>query len=168
MVMNRFLFRIAIGLMTLGLVGLTSSTALAAEDTRLVGTWRTRIAIPGSPHALFTLEVFHAGGTMTDTFGGGLLALGAPSAAHSVSSGVWEKVPGHGNFAATIEGFLDTDSNGFFDQRVQVRLSIQVLDHERFTATATNQSLSLDGNTPLFPPVQGISVQGTRMLVKQE
>ena len=166
--MPRYLSRIRITLMTLGLLGLTSLTVLAAEDTQLVGTWRTRIVIPGAPTDFFAVEVFHAGGTMTDVFAGGLIPVGAPSAAHSVSSGVWEKLPGPGNFAATLEGFLDTDANGFFDQRVQVRLTIQVLDHDRFTATATNQALSLDGSAPRFPPVRGITVQGTRMLLIRE
>ena len=38
-------------------------------------------------------------------------------------------------------------------QRVQIRLTIQLLDHERFTATATNS---------------GITVHGTRMHVIRE
>jgi len=41
-------------------------------------------------------------------------------------------------------------------QRVQIRLTIQLLDHERFTATATDQSLTLDGSTPLFPRCQAL------------
>jgi hypothetical protein len=107
-------------------------------DTQLVGTWSTRIVFPGSPNEFFSLEVFNAGGTMTERFSSG------PGL--SVSSGVWKKIPGRGNFAATLEGFVDTNSDGLFDQRFRVRLTIQLLDHERFTATATTQSLILDGS----------------------
>lgn len=168
MTMTPRLFRTCVSLLTVGLMGLTSSTALAADDAQLAGTWRTRIVIPGAPSALFTLMVFHAEGTITERFAGGPLAIGAPSSAHSVSSGVWDRLPGPGSFAAMLEGFLDTDSNRFFDQRVQVRFTIQLLDHDRFTATATNQALSLDGSTPLFPPVRGITIEGTRMVVIPE
>ena len=68
-----------------------------------------------------------------------------------MSSGVWKKIRGRGNFAATVEGFGDNDSDGFFDLRFRVRLTIQLLDRERFTATCTGDALTLDGTTLLAP-----------------
>ena len=73
---------------------------------------------------------------------------------------MWKRIPGRGNFAATFEGFDDTDSNGFFDQRFRIRFTIQLLDRERFTATATADTLTLDGTTLLAPPVPGITYSG--------
>jgi hypothetical protein len=147
------------------LSGVLPGTVLAGDDqdhddATLVGTWRTRIVFPGPPNEFFSLEVFNKGGTMTDRFSSG------PGL--SVSSGVWKKIPGRGNFAATLEAFTDTNSDGFFDRRVRIRLTIHLLDHESFTATATTQALTLDGSTPLFPPVPGVTVQGTRMHVIPE
>jgi hypothetical protein len=133
------------------------------DDAALVGTWRTSIIFAGVPFEFFSLESFNEGGTMTDRFGGG------PSGpATSVASGVWKKIDGSGNFAATFEGFDDSDSDGFFDRRFLVRLTIHLLDRERFTATGTIENLTLDGSTPLGPPFPGITVQATRMRVIRE
>jgi hypothetical protein len=85
-----------------------------------------------------------------------------------VGSGVWKKISGRGNFAATLEGFDDMDFDGVFDRRFRVRLTIQLLDHDSFTATATIDNLTLDGATPLGPPFPGFTVQGTRMQVIPE
>jgi hypothetical protein len=85
-----------------------------------------------------------------------------------MSSGVWDKIPGRGNFAATFEGFLDSDSDGSFDLRTRVRLTIQLLDDDTLTMTGTAEFLSLDGTTLLLGPFSGIPVEGTRMRVIRE
>lgn len=131
------------------------------DDVTLVGAWRTSVLFPGGHFEFFSIEVFHRGGTMTDR----VSALGP---ATSVGSGVWKKIPGPGNFAATFEGFDDMDSDGVFDRRFRVRLTIQLLDHDRFMATATIDNLTLDGATLLGPPFPGFTVQGTRMRVIPE
>ena len=133
------------------------------DDAILVGTWRTSIIFPGVPFEFFSFQVFNEGGTMTDRFGGGPSGPGA-----SVGSGVWRKIPGRGNFAATFEGFDDTDRDGAFDRRFRIRATIHLLDRERFTATNTIENLTLDGTTLLGPPFPGITVQGTRMHVIRE
>jgi hypothetical protein len=133
------------------------------DDATLVGTWRTSIVFPGVPFEFFSLQVFNEGGTMTDRFGGGLSGPGT-----SVGSGVWKKIPGRGNFAATFEGFDDSDSDGAFDRRFRIRATIHLLDRQRFTATNTIENLTLDGTTPLGPPFPGIAVQGKRMRVIRE
>lgn len=97
---------------------------------------------------------------MTDRFASG------PGS--SVASGVWKKIPGLGNFATTFEGFEDTDSDGFFDQRFRVRLTIQLLDGDMLTFTGTAESLTLDGTTVLAGPFPGLHGQATRMYVIPE
>jgi hypothetical protein len=133
------------------------------DDATLVGTWRTSIVFAGVPFEFFSLEAFNEGGTMTDRFGGGSSGPGT-----SVSLGVWKKISGRGNFAATFEGFEDSDSDGSFDRRFLVRSTIHLLDRERFTATSTVDNLTLDGTTLLGPPFPGITVQATRMHVIRE
>jgi hypothetical protein len=59
-------------------------------------------------------------------------------------------------------------SDGLFDGRFRVLLTIQLLDRERFTATATLGNLTLDGTTLLAPPLPGFTVHGTRMRVIRE
>lgn len=138
--------------------------ALAADDqddVSLVGAWRTSVVFPGTTFEFFSYSVFNEEGTMTDR----VSALGPGT---SVGSGVWKKIRGRGNFAATLEGFDDSDSDGVFDHRFRVRLTYQLLDRERFTATATLDNLTLDGTTLLGPPLPGFTVQGTRMHVIRE
>lgn len=145
-----------------------SDAVLAADDrdqddATLVGAWRTSVVFPGVPFEFFTLEVFNEGGTMTDRFGGG------PSGpATSVGSGVWKKIAGRGNFAATFEGFDDIDRDGVFDTRFRVRLTIHLLDRERFTATGTLENLTVDGAALLSPPFPGVTIEATRMRVIRE
>lgn len=149
------------------LCGALSNTVVADDDQNrdhaaLVGTWRTSIVFAGVPFEFFTLRVFNEGGTLTDRFGGG------PSGpATSVGSGVWKKI-GRGTFAATFEGFDDSDSDGVFDRRFLVRETIRLLDRDRFTATGTIQNFTVDGVTPLAPPFSGITVQASRMHVIRE
>jgi hypothetical protein len=131
------------------------------DDATLVGAWRTSVLFPDGHFQFFTFSVFHREGTWTDR----VSALGP---ATSVGSGVWKKISGRGNFAATLEGFDDMDFDGVFDRRFRVRLTIQLLDHDSFTATATIDNLTLDGATPLGPPFPGFTVQGTRMQVIPE
>ena len=93
------------------LYGALPGTVLAGDDqdhddATLVGTWRNRIVFTGFGE-FFSISVFNQGGTMTDRFASG------PGL--SVGSGVWKKISGRGNFAATFEGFDDTNSDGFFD-----------------------------------------------------
>jgi hypothetical protein len=133
------------------------------DDATLVGTWRTNIVFPGVPFEFFSLDVFNEGGTMTSRFGGGPSGPGT-----SLASGVWKKIPGRGNFAATFEGFDDSDSDGAFDRRFLARLTIHLLDRKRFTATGTIDNLTLDGTTPLGPPISGVTVEATRMRVIRE
>lgn len=133
------------------------------DDAALVGTWRTNIIFAGVPFEFFSLDVFNEGGTMTSTFGGGPSGPGT-----SLASGVWKKIAGHGNFATTFEGFDDSDSDGSFDRRYLVRLTIHLLDRQKFTATGTIENLTLDGAIPLGPPFPGITVQATRMRVIRE
>jgi len=133
------------------------------DDATLVGTWRISIIFPGAPFEFFSFQVFNEGGTMTDRFGGGPSGPGT-----SMGSGVWKKIPGRGNFAATLEGFDDSDSNGVFDRRFRVRATIHLLDCERFTQSNTIENLTLDGTTLLGPPFSGIAVQGKRMRVIRE
>jgi hypothetical protein len=161
---SRFLSMICVVCLVALLYGGLPGTVLAGDDqdhddATLVGTWRNRIVFTGFGE-FFSISVYNKGGTMTDRFSSG------PGL--SVGSGVWKKIPGRGNFAATLEAFTDSNSDGFFDRRVRIRLTIHLLDHESFTATATTQALTLDGSTPLFPPVPGVTVQGTRMHVIPE
>jgi hypothetical protein len=128
------------------------------DDATLVGTWRNRI-VGEFGSEFFSITVFDEGGTMTDRF-----SLG-PGV--SVGQGVWKKIRGRGNFAATFEVFEDTDSDGFFDTRFRIRFTIHLLDRERFTATFTGDAVSLDGTT-LLAPQPGGTLQGTRMHVIRE
>lgn len=165
---SRFLSMIGVFWMIVLLLSALPGAVLAADDqdrdgATLVGAWRTSIVFPGVPFEFFSLEIFNEGGTMTDRFGGGPSGPGT-----SVGSGVWKKIRGRGNFAATLEGFNDTDGDGVFDQRFRIRLTIQLLDRETFTATGTSDNLTLDGTTPLGPPFSGITVQATRMHVIPE
>jgi hypothetical protein len=130
------------------------------DDATLVGTWRLSIVFPGFPNEFFSLMVVNTGGTLTDQFADGPRS--------STSSGVWKKIRGRSKFAATLEGFVDTDADGIFDLRFQVRETIQLLDEDRFTGTATNENLTVDGTTLLAPPFPGITIQGTRMNVVRE
>jgi hypothetical protein len=166
---SRFLSLIRVVWLIGLLCGALSGTVLFGQDqdydddATLVGTWRTSIVFPGVPFEFFSLQVFNEGGTMTDRFGGGPSGPGT-----SVGSGVWKKIPGRGNFAATFEGFDDSDSDGAFDRRFRIRATIHLLDRQRFTATNTIENLTLDGTTLLGPPFSGIAVQGKRMRVIRE
>lgn len=139
--------------------------AMAADDqdddaARLVGTWRTTVRFPGIPIDFSTLMIVNPGGTMSDRFADGPRT--------SVSYGVWKKLRGHGKFAVTFEGFEDTDSDGSFDRRFLVRMTIQLVDDDTLTATATIVDLTLDGATLLSAPVSGILTKATRMRVIRE
>jgi hypothetical protein len=128
------------------------------DNATLVGTWRNRIVFTGFGE-FYSISVFNQGGTATDRFSSG------PGL--SVGSGVWKKIPGRGNFAATFEVFDDSNSDGFFDRRFRIPMTIHLLDHERFTATFKGDEVSLDGTTLLAPQAGG-TIQGTRMHVIPE
>jgi hypothetical protein len=81
---------------------------------------------------------------------------------------VWKKIPGHGNFAATFENFEDSNSDGAFDSRVPVRVTMHLLDHDTIIGTGTLDVLTLDGTTHVAGPFPGIPFEGTRMHVVPE
>ena len=130
------------------------------DDSRLVGTWRTTVLFPGVPNEFSTLMVVNPGGTMTDRI--------ADTPRTSIASGVWKRLRGHSRFAATFEVFEDTDSDGFFDRRLRVRSTIQLVDDDTFTATNTLDVLTLDGATLTAGPFSGIVQEATRMRVIRE
>jgi hypothetical protein len=145
------------------LCGVLPSTVLAGDDQdnadgKLAGTWRNRI-VNEFGHEFFSISVFNEEGTMTDSFSLGPMVSGG--------SGVWRKIPGRGNFAATFEVFQDTNSDGFFDTRFRIRFTIHLLDRESFTATFKGDAVSLDGTT-LLGAQPGGTIQGTRMHVIPE
>jgi hypothetical protein len=162
---SRFLSVVSVFWMIVLLCSALSGAAFAGgvnddDDARLVGTWRTTVRFPGVPIDFSTLMVVNPGGTMTDRFADGPRT--------SLSSGVWKKLHGRGRFAATYEGFEDTDSDGSFDQRFLVRMTIQLLDDDTLTATGTLDTLTLDGTTMLSGSLSGILVKATRMRVIRE
>jgi hypothetical protein len=128
------------------------------EDATLVGTWRITIN-PGTPQQVFGLTVFNKGGTMTVT-------NSIPRI--TINSGVWKKIPGHGNFAATFEDFEDSNSDGAFDSRAPVRVTMHLLDDDTITGTGTVDVLTLDGTTHVAGPFPGIPFEGKRMHVVPE
>jgi hypothetical protein len=145
------------------LCGALPGTVLAADDqdhdeATLVGTWRLTV-LAGTPQQFFGLTVFNKGGTMTE-------ANSIPR--QTIFSGVWKKIRGHGSFAATFEDFEDNDSDGAFDRRVRVRLTIHLLDDDTITGTGTVDVLTLDGTTQVAGPFAGIPFEGTRMHVIRE
>jgi hypothetical protein len=145
------------------LCGALPGALLASDDAdetadKLVGTWRVTLHFPGAPNESYSLMVFNSGGTMTEKIS---------FAGVSGSSGVWKKIAGPGRFAATFEGFDDGDSDGSYDSRFQVRLTIQLLDDNRLTMTSTPRFLSIDGTTLLAGPFP-VPGEGTRMRVIRE
>jgi hypothetical protein len=124
----------------------------------LQGTWRVTVN-PGTPQQFFSMMVFNEGGTMTE-------ANSTPR--KTVSSGVWKKLRGHGNFAATFEVFQDNNGDGSFDSRIRVRLTIHLLDDDSIAGTSTVDVLTLDGTTQVAGPFPGIPLEGTRMRVMRE
>jgi hypothetical protein len=124
----------------------------------LQGTWRVAVNT-GTPNQFFSLMEFNKGGTMTE-------ANSTPR--KTTSSGVWKRIRGHGNFAATFELFQDSDSDGSFDSRLRVRLTIHLLDNDTITGTSTVDVLTLDGTTQVAGPFPGIPLEGTRMRVMRE
>ncbi|MCM3903521.1 MAG: hypothetical protein ND866_17595 [Pyrinomonadaceae bacterium] len=138
-----------------------TSAAFAHDDEEtpsLQGNWRVTVN-PGTPQQFFSLMQFNQGGTMTE-------ANSTPG--KSMSSGVWKKIRGHRNFAATFEIFQDGDSDGSFDSRIRVRLTIHLLDDDTIAGTSTIDVLTLDGTTQLAGPFPGIPLEGTRMRAMRE
>ncbi|MCM3874009.1 MAG: hypothetical protein ND895_25250 [Pyrinomonadaceae bacterium] len=128
------------------------------ERPNLQGTWRVTL-LPGAPNQFFSLMEFHKGGTMTEE---------ASSPNHTGSIGVWKKIRGHGNFAATFELFRDSDGDEVLDGRFRVRLTIHLLDDDTMTGTFTVDLLTLDGTTQVGGPFPGLPLEGTRMKVMRE
>ena len=162
---SRFLSVVGVFWMVVLLCGVLPGAVLAGdwnddEDATLAGTWRLTVRFPGVPNEFFSLMAVHPGGTMTDRF--------ADSPRTSVSIGVWKKLRGHGKYAITFEGFVDTDSDGSFDFRFRIRSTLQLADDGTLTGTGTSDPLTLDGTTLLGPPSPGIVVKGTRMRVMRE
>jgi hypothetical protein len=140
----------------------TGAVVAANDDDRmnpvLQGTWRITVN-PGTPNQFFSLMTFNQGGTVTEE---------ASTSRHTTSIGVWEKIHGHEDFAATFELFLDSDSDGSFDRRIRVRQTIHLLDDDTLTGTSTIDVLTLDGTTQLAGPFSGIALEGKRMKVLPE
>ena len=130
------------------------------DDPSVVGTWRVTITFPGVPIEFYSLETFHDGGTMTDFYG--------ESPRFGPYAGVWKRMRGQGHFAATIEDFFDGDSDGNYDGRFRVRLTLHMLDADTFVGTAAIDTLTLDGTTATTPPFLGTTVRATRMKVVRE
>lgn len=126
----------------------------------LVGTWRLTVTGPGGGEFFFFM-VFHRENTLT--------GRGSASPAASMTSGVWKKMPGHGNFVATMEQFSESGMpDGSFDIRFRVFLTIQLLDNHTMIGTSSFEVLSLDGTTVLAGPIGGFTHEGTRMTVLPE
>lgn len=128
------------------------------ETPNLQGTWRVTV-LPGTPNQFFSLMEFNKGGTMTEA---------ASTPRHTTSIGVWKKIRGQGNFAATFELFEDSNSDGSFDSRLRVRLTIHLSDDDTITGTSTIDVLTLDGTTQVAGPFPGFPLEGTRMRVMRE
>ena len=139
-----------------------AGTSLGNDDddtspATLQGTWRVTV-LAGTPGQFFSLMQFNKGGTVTEV---------ASTPRHTTSIGVWKKVQDH-DFAATFEVFQDTNSDGLFDKRVRVRLTIHLIDDETFTGSSTVDILTLDGDTKVAGPFSGLSIDGKRMTVIPE
>jgi hypothetical protein len=141
---------------------LTGAVFAAGDDEimtpSLQGTWRVTVN-PGTPNQFFSLMEFNKGGTMTEE---------ASTPRHTTSIGVWKRISGHGNFAATFELFQDSDSDGSFDSRIRVRLTIHLWDEDTITGTTTVDVLTLDGTTQVAGPFPGFPLEGKRMRVLPE
>ena len=140
-----------------GLATLVAFPALQAdhdEGEQLLGTWRVTI---GAPFNAFAHLVFHKGNTMTEE--------NTLSAGISMSSGVWKKIRGRGNFATTFEAFSDDDLDGVYDTRGLIRQTIHV-EGDTLVGTGTVEIRSLDG-AMLFDTLSS-PFEATRMTVIRE
>jgi len=142
---------------------LTGAVFADDDDERatpsLQGTWRVTVN-SGTPHQFFSLIVFNKGGTMTEA--------NSSTPRITASGGVWKKIRGLGNFAATFEQFHDSDADGSFDSRNRIRLTIHLSDDDTITGTATVDVLTLDGTTQVAGPIPGLTFAGQRMRVVRE
>ena len=155
LIMGRFLCTIV---MCCALAG--TSLANIEDDTSptsLQGTWRVTV-LAGTPGQFFSLMQFNKGGTVTEV---------ASTPRHTSSIGVWEKIQDH-DFAATFELFQDTNSDGLYDKRLRVRLTLHLIDNETFTGSSSVDVLTLDGETQVAGPFSGLSIDGKRMKVIPE
>jgi hypothetical protein len=137
-----------------------TSLANIDDDTSpasLQGTWRVTV-LAGTPGQFFSLMQFNKGGTVTEV---------ASTPGHTSSIGVWERIQGH-DFAATFELFQDTNSDGLYDKRLRVRLTLHLIDNETLTGSSTVDVLTLDGETQVAGPFSGLSIDGKRMKVIPE
>ena len=135
----------------------SSPPPIFAVGGSIVGTWRIAVN-PPEGEDFFSLMVFDKGNTMTERVS---LSRGL-----SMGSGLWERIAGHNQFAATFEAFSDDDLDGVFDTRERLRLTIQI-DDDTLSGTATLDIFSLDG-TILFFSIPGVILEGTRMTVIPE
>lgn len=123
----------------------------------LEGTWRVTV-LPGTPSQFFSLMQFNKSGAMTEE---------ASSPGHTTSIGTWKRIQGH-DFGATFELFHDSDSDGLFDKRLRVRITIQMVDADTITGTSTVDVLTLDGTSQVAGPFPGLPLSGKRMSVIPE
>ena len=146
-------------LLTCALTGVTfADDDVDRETPSLQGTWRLTV-LPGTPQQFFNLMVFNKEGTLTEV---------SSFQGNTTSLGVWERIRGHGNFAATFELFFDNNLDGINDGRYRVRLTIRLLDDDTFTGTSTLDLLTLDGITVVAGPFPGLPIEGKRMKVLRE
>lgn len=125
---------------------------------KLVGTWRFAGFAPGVGD-FYDYLVFHKDKTLTER---------VASPVESVGSGVWKAIKSKdADFAATFETFRDNDSDGNFDSRTRVRLTLQ-LHGDTITGTGTIEFRTLEGNKLFAGPFPGATFRATRMKVIRE
>lgn len=125
---------------------------------KLVGTWRFSGFAPGVGD-FFDYLVFHKDRTLTER---------VASPVESIGSGVWKAIRSDdADFAATFETFRDNDSDGIFDSRTRVRLTLQ-LHGDTITGTGTIEFRTLEENTLFAGPFPGATFRATRMKVIRE
>lgn len=118
-----------------------------------IGTWRLTVTGPNNSQ-FHSLIMFHQDGTITER--------NSFNIGESTGAGVWSRLPGR-RFAVTTEQFVDTDNDGWFDARYQVRLTFLLTGPDTMMGTAGFDIRTLDGTTVLAGPFQGFAVDATRM-----
>ena len=124
-----------------------TTPADAQNQNSLVGTWRVTVCFPGTnfevceaatstdpEFLLYTYYIFHEDNTMTEE---------DDSPRNGTSAGVWGLASD--SFAATFEDWDFPSNKPQASSRFRVRLTIQV-DGDSFTATATGDDLTQDGD----------------------
>ena len=122
--------------------------AQAPDNANIIGTWNVT-SDPGTPDEQFHVALVNEGGTAS--------IVGADL---ERAEGAWIKT-GRRTFLANLHGF-ENDGNRFL-----IRVTIQLVDKNSFTATTTTDLLNLDG-TLVQAGIEFGTLQGTRMLMVPE